>query len=100
MMQFENSPLNDNTVTPNMFLDTHPALFRIAPAIFGRSRRSRTARRGRVPRFITFRVDLTGTCAPETLGMIQGTVWEDQCVGPGPGTPVPDPLPVGVSARV
>jgi hypothetical protein len=27
--------------------------------------------------------------------MIQGTVWEDQCVGLGPGTPVPNQLPLG-----
>jgi hypothetical protein len=43
----------------------------------------------------TFRVDLSGSCAPETHGLIQGTVWEDQCAGVGPGTPVPDPLPLG-----
>jgi hypothetical protein len=45
----------------------------------------------------TLFVNLTGTCPAQAYqsGSIQGTVWEDQCAGPGAGTPMPDPLPLG-----
>ncbi len=41
----------------------------------------------------TFRVEISGGCPPEVQSMIGGTVWDDQCVNPGPG--IPDPLPLG-----
>ena len=41
----------------------------------------------------TFRVEISGGCPPEVQSMIGGTVWEDQCVNPGPG--IPNPLPLG-----
>jgi hypothetical protein len=41
----------------------------------------------------TYRVDLTGSCAPEQQGMVRGTIWQDQCALPDGS--LPDPLPLG-----
>jgi hypothetical protein len=94
MMQFENSPLNENTVTPNMYW-TPTNTLQDCTRYFWQVKAVKDGQTGQASQVYTFRVDLTGSCAPETLGMIQGTVWEDQCVGPGAGTPMPNPLPLG-----
>jgi len=95
MMQFDGSPLNDNTGSPTTsWAPTH--ILEDCTRYYWHV----TAVKDGIPagqgsQVFNFRVDLTGTCAPEAIGSIQGTVWEDQCVGPGSGTPMPDPLPLG-----
>jgi hypothetical protein len=94
-LQFDGSPLNENTGIPvTSWHPTQPLedctryYWRVVVVKDGQPG-------GQASRVFTFRVNLTGSCAPEVNGSIQGTIWEDQCVGPGAGTPMPDPLPLG-----
>ncbi|MGA2505588.1 MAG: hypothetical protein ABSG01_16020 [Anaerolineales bacterium] len=94
MMQFENSPLNENASTPNMYW-TPTNTLQDCTRYYWQVKAVKDGQTGQGSQVYTFRVDLTSTCAPEKLGLIQGTVWEDQCIGPGAGTPMPTPPPLG-----
>ncbi len=92
---FDSSPLNGVTST---------ASTRWAPAspladcnrYFWRVRAVKGSTKGPFSDVYNFKVAISGGCPPEANGIIQGTVWEDQCAGLGPGTPVaPDSLPLG-----
>jgi hypothetical protein len=50
---------------------------------------------GQYSQVYTFRVEESDSCPAEMYGMIQGTVWEDQCASPGAGTPMPNQPPLG-----
>jgi hypothetical protein len=91
---FDGSPLNGSMGNPSTLWGPLPDLTDCT-RYFWRVRGIRENLEGPYSQVYTFRVDLSGSCPPETTGMIQGTVWQDQCVGPGPGTPVPDPPPLG-----
>lgn len=95
IMQFAGSPLNDNTSTPvNSWVPTH--LLEDCNRYFWKVTAVKDGEpAGQGSQVLTFKVDLAGTCPAESVGYIQGTLWEDQCAGIGPGTPVPDPLPLG-----
>lgn len=91
---FDGSPLNGSTNNPSTLwrplqelTDCTRYYWRVQPF--------RENHTGQYSMVYTFRVDLTGSCSPETNGLVQGTVWDDQCAGVGPGTPVPAPLPPG-----
>jgi hypothetical protein len=91
---FDGSPLNGATGNPSTrwgpggpLADCTRYYWRVQPF--------RDDQPGPYSQVYTFRVDLSGSCAPETHGMIQGTVWEDQCLVPSPGTPIPDQPPPG-----
>ena len=88
------SPLNGSMGNPSTLWGLLPTLTDCA-RYYRRVRGFRENQPGPYSEVYTFRVDLLGSCAPEANGLIQGTVWQDQCVGPGPGTPVPDPPPLG-----
>ncbi len=62
---------------------------------FWRVQAFRQGYHGKYSQVYTFYVNLSGNCPAETYGIVQGTAWQDQCVGPGPGTPVPDQPPLG-----
>jgi hypothetical protein len=92
---FDGSPLNGGTGNPSTrwgpgdpLDDCTRYYWRVAPML--------GEELGQYSEVWTFRVDLTGTCAPETHGMIRGTVWNDQCALPD--GPLPDPLPLGCVA--
>ena len=94
IMLFDGSPLNGNTGIPTTsWVPTH--ILEDCTPYYWRVKAVKDGQTGQGSQVYTFRVDLTGTCAPLTTGSIQGTVWEDQCGGPGAGTPMPDPLPLG-----
>jgi hypothetical protein len=94
MMLFDGSPLNGNTSTPSTYWAPTLTL-EDCTRYFWHVIAVKDGHTGPDSQVYTFRVDLTGACAPEASGSIQGTVWEDQCAGPGAGTPMPDPLPLG-----
>jgi hypothetical protein len=91
---FDGSPLNGSMDNPSTRWGPLPGLVDCT-RYYWRVQPVRQGQTGPYSQVYTFRLDLNGSCAPETNGMIQGTLWQDQCVGPGPGTPVPDPLPLG-----
>jgi hypothetical protein len=91
---FDGSPLNGSMNNPSTLWGPLQTLDDCT-RYYWRVRPFRQNQPGPYSMAYTFRVDLSGSCAPETHGLIQGTVWEDQCAGVGPGTPVPEPLPLG-----
>jgi hypothetical protein len=91
---FDGSPLNGSMNNPSTLWGPLQTLDDCT-RYYWRVRSFRQNQPGPYSMAYTFRVDLSGSCAPETHGLIQGTVWEDQCAAVGPGTPVPDPLPLG-----
>jgi len=94
MMQFDNSPLNENTGSPvNSWVPSHTLTD--CTRYFWRVSAVKDGQTGQSSQVYNFRVAISGGCPAEANGFIHGTVWEDQCAGPGAGTPVPDPLPLG-----
>jgi hypothetical protein len=91
---FDGSPLNVNLDTPSTRWEMGAQL-EDCTRYYWRVSAVRDDQQGHRSQVYTFRVDLTGSCAPEVHGMIQGTVWEDQCAAPGDGTPMPDVPPLG-----
>jgi len=94
IMLFDGSPLNGSTDTPT----THWApgqTLEDCTRYFWQVQAVKNGHTGPGSQVYTFRVDLTGSCAPEVHAMIQGTVWEDQCAAPEEGTLLPDQPPLG-----
>ncbi len=91
---FTGSPLNGSTGNPSTRWGPGQPLADCT-RYFWRVRGGIDSNLGPYSPIYTFRVDLQGNCPAEQSGMIQGTVWEDQCLGPGAGTPMPPQPPLG-----
>ena len=94
LLLFDGSPLNGSTGTPAMSW-TPAATLEDCERYFWRVTAFKDGMESPASQVLTFRVDLTGSCAPEAIGMIRGTVWEDECAAFGAVPPFPDPLPYG-----
>jgi hypothetical protein len=92
----DGSPLNGSTATPTMQWAPVQAL-QDCTRYYWRVQAVKDGGTGPGSQVYTFFVNLTGTCPAQAYqsGSIQGTVWEDQCAGPGAGTPMPNQPPLG-----
>ncbi len=91
---FSGSPLNGGTGNPSTrWVPGQPLAD--CNRFYWRVRAFKDGNPGPYSQVYTFRLAISGGCPAETTGLIQGTVWQDQCVGPGPGTPVNGPAPYG-----
>ena len=91
---FNGSPFNASTDSPAMHWSPVQPL-QDCTRYYWRIRGVAGDQEGQWSQVYNLYVNLTGACPTETYGAIRGTVWEDQCVPPGPGTPMPDPPPLG-----